>query len=93
MIESVFNKSRINPQKQPPEVFYKDCFLKFRNIYRKTPVLESLFSKVAGLKATIEFIEYLRWLLLRKGNSDLLKRDSNTGVFLCILRNFLEHLL
>ena len=26
-------------------------FLKFRNIHRKTPVLESLFNKVAGLKA------------------------------------------
>ena len=36
-------------QKQPPEVFCKkSCSLKFRNIYRKTPVLdESLFNKVA----------------------------------------------
>ena len=31
-------------QKQPLEVFYKkSCFWKFRNIYRKTPVLESFF--------------------------------------------------
>ena len=35
-------------QKQPPEVlFRKKLFLKFRNIHRKTPVLESLFNKVA----------------------------------------------
>ena len=38
--------------KQPPEVFYKkSCFQNFPNIHRKTPVLESLFNKVAGLKA------------------------------------------
>ena len=37
-------------QKQPPEVFYKKVVLKnFRNIHRKTPVLESLFNKVASL--------------------------------------------
>ena len=30
-------------QKQPPEVFYKKMFLKFRKIYIKTPVSESLF--------------------------------------------------
>ena len=35
-------------QKQLPEVFYeKSCSLKFRNIHMKTPVLESLFNKVA----------------------------------------------
>ena len=39
-------------KKQPPEVFCKKrCPWKFRNIHRKTPVLESLFNKVAGLKA------------------------------------------
>ena len=68
-------------QKLPPEVFHKKAALKnvviftgkhlrwslfliklqkFRNIHMKTPVLESLFNKVATL----------------------LKRASNTGVFL-----------
>ena len=33
-------------QKHPPEVFYENnCSSKFRNIHRKTPVLESLFKK------------------------------------------------
>ena len=37
-------------QKQPPEVFFKkSCSLKLRNIYRKTPVLGSLFNR--GLQA------------------------------------------
>ena len=40
-------------QKHPPEVFYqKNCSSKFRNIQRKTPELESLFNKAAGLKNT-----------------------------------------
>ena len=39
-------------QKQPPAVFCKkSCSLKFRKFHRKTPVLESLFNKVAGLQA------------------------------------------
>ena len=37
----------------------KTCSKKFRNIYRKTPVVESLFNKVAGLKNT-HFEEYLQ---------------------------------
>ena len=37
-------------QKQSPEVFYKKAVFKtFRNIHRKTAVLESLFNKAAGL--------------------------------------------
>ena len=41
-------------QKQPPEVFYKSrCSLKFVNIYRKTPVLESLFNNFAGLNTGV----------------------------------------
>ena len=43
-------------------VLQNRCSLKFRNIHRKTPVLESLFNKVAGLNSF--FIEHLRWLLL-----------------------------
>ena len=35
-------------QKQAPEVFYKKkgCSKKFRNIYKKAAVLESLFNKL-----------------------------------------------
>ena len=33
--------------------FPKKVFLKFHNIFRKTPVLESLFDKVAGLKGNL----------------------------------------
>ena len=32
-------------------VLQNRCFLKFRQFHRKTPVLESRFNKVAGLKA------------------------------------------
>ena len=40
-------------QKQPPQVFCKKDVLKnFRNVYRKTSALDSLFNKVAGLKVT-----------------------------------------
>ena len=39
-------------QKQPFTDFLQNtCFLKFLNTHRKTPVLESLFNKVADLKA------------------------------------------
>ena len=39
-------------QKQPPEVFRgKSCSWKFRNVRRKTPVLESLLNKVIDLQA------------------------------------------
>ena len=38
-------------QKQPPEMFCKKDVLKhFENFHTKTPVLESLFNKAAGLK-------------------------------------------
>ena len=33
-----------------PEAAVRRCSTKFRKIYRKTPVLESVFNKVAGLK-------------------------------------------
>ena len=62
------------PQKQSfPDVLQNRCFLKFRIIHRKTLVLKSLFSKVAGLKKRLQqsyfpmntiFTEHLRWLLL-----------------------------
>ena len=41
----------INFRHQRPEVFYKKSWSrKFKNINRKTPVLESLFNKVADLQ-------------------------------------------
>ena len=50
----------INWYKQPPEVFCKKrCSQKYRQYHRKTPVLESLFNKVAGPKP-YNFIE--KWL-------------------------------
>ena len=67
-------------KEQPLEVFYKrSCSQKFRNIHRKTPVLESLFNN-AGARQTC----------------NILKKDSNTSVFLWILqilKNFCERLL
>ena len=48
---------------QPPEVFCKSrCSLKFRKLYRKAPVLESVFNKVAGLETAT--------LLKRHSNTD-----------------------
>ena len=54
------------------QMFFKISVLKrFAKFHRKTPVLESLFSKVAGPQP-----------------ATLLKRDSNTGVYLWNLRIF-----
>ena len=48
----------------------KRCTEKFRNIYRNTPVLESLFNKVASLKACNFILKYSNagvflWTFLR----------------------------
>ena len=59
------NASRTR-KKQSPELFYKSRFSKkLCNIYRKSPVLESLLNKVAGLQAcnfihTSVFLRILR---------------------------------
>ena len=37
------------------DVLLNRCPLKFRNVYRKTPVLKFLFNKVAGVNTTILF--------------------------------------
>ena len=40
-------------QKQPPDVFYRKCYSqKFRNILRKTTVLESPFNRLADFKTS-----------------------------------------
>ena len=47
----------IKNQKQPfANVFQNRCYQKFRNIHRKTSMLESVFNKVEGLK-TCDFIK------------------------------------
>ena len=56
----------------PLEMFFKINIACFR---RKTPVLESLFNKVAVLN--LELYQ---------------KRDTGTGIFLWIFRNFQEYL-
>ena len=39
-------------------MFYlKRCSLKFRNIHKERPVLESLFNKIAGLKEYCDIFE------------------------------------
>ena len=41
----------MNVQKQPPGAFCKKmCSWKFHKIHRKTPVPETFFNKVAGLR-------------------------------------------
>ena len=52
--------SSVTPlQKQPPEVFYKKAALKnFVISHRKTPVLESLFNKVADLQPVKKRLQY-----------------------------------
>ena len=73
-------------KKQPPEVFCKkSCSKKFREIPRKTPVPESLFNKVAGLRpATLlkkrlwhrcfpgNFVKFLRTPFLQNTSGRLL---------------------
>ena len=67
-------------QKQPLDVFCRKSYSqKFRNIYRKTSVLESLFNRLAGFKTRniskkrlqhscfpVNVIKFLRTLILKK---------------------------
>ena len=61
-------------QKQPPEMFYeKSCSQKQEN--RKTPVLESLFNKVAGLRHRcfpVNFVNILKTPFLQNTSGRLL---------------------
>ena len=49
-------EERVNTcQKQPfADVFQNRCLWEFRNIHRKTPVLESLLNKVAGSQTLLK---------------------------------------
>ena len=69
-----YNETRTSHQR----CSIKKLFLKSMQYLQETPVLESLFNKVAGVQ------------VIRP--STLLKRDSNTGIFLWILQNIYEHL-
>ena len=59
-------------------MFYKEsCSEKFRNIHRKTPVPESLFNKVAGLRPST---------LLKKrpgAACNFIKKETLAQVFSC----------
>ena len=49
----VIINNNINVEKQlSGGVLWKECLRKFRNIQRKSSVFESLFNKVASIKAT-----------------------------------------
>ena len=51
VVQNVTDNRLLDEQMQSPEVFCeKNVFLKFFEFYRKTPVRESHFNKVAGLK-------------------------------------------
>ena len=76
-INKGYFKSDCNPfKKQPPEVFYKKTVLKSFTIFSGKQLCWSLF--------------LIKLKVFRSATS--LKRDSNTGGFLWILRNFQEHL-
>ena len=75
---------------------YTSCNLITKLLYRSNR--SQMFFKIGALtNFTIFTRKHLCWsLFLIKWqtwpSASLLKRDSNTGVFLWILRNFLEHL-
>ena len=78
-----------NLQKQPPAVFYKKkLFLKISHYSLENTCLDSLFNKIGALKSFALFTGiHLYWsLFLTKLQAfrtvTLLKRGSNTGVFL-----------
>ena len=77
-------------QKQPfANVLQNNCFQKFRKFHWKTPVLESLFSKFAGLRPAkllkklkyrcfpVKFVKFLR--------TSFLQSTSNDCFFRCFL--------
>ena len=84
--------------KKQPKVFYKkSCSYKFRNIHRKTPVLESLFNKVSYLQALFNKVLGLQACNFIKGDSNTPTQvfPVNIGKFLrtLILKDICEQLL
>ena len=71
-VQRMIASHKISEKYNEQKVFHKkNCSYKFRNIHRKTPVLESFLIKMQAFRP-----------------ATLLKRVSNTGIFLTILRNF-----
>ena len=51
----------VKPEADFADVLQNRCFSEFHNIHRKTLMLESLFNKVAGLKAfSCEYCEIFK---------------------------------
>ena len=95
-------------EKQSPEMFYKrHCSSQFRNIRRKTLVLESLFNNVAGLKACnfikkrlqhrcfpVNIAKFLRTLILKSIWEGLFHMDNNNyfiDSYISLLSWFIFH--
>ena len=66
-------------------VLQKKLLLKYRNIHRKTPVLESLFNEVAVLKACNFIMKRLQYRCFSVKNAKFLRTP--------ILKNIFERLL
>ena len=68
--DTITKKNHSNNRSSRLQMFFKiDVLRKFCRFHRKTPVLESLFNNVAGLKffyRTPSSKENLRWLLLKQ---------------------------
>ena len=76
-------------QKQPPDVF-----LEISQIFTKTPVLESLFNKVAGVQVFFcEICEILRILILKKICERLLIKLTKDNLFHECALNFHQNVL
>ena len=66
------------------------CSSKFCNIHRKTPVLESLFNKVSGLKACIFIEKYTPTQLFSYEYYKIFKNNFfMEHLFIILLRNFM----
>ena len=76
-------KIQVKPQKQPLLLFYKKrCSQKFCKFHRKTSVLKSLFSRVAGQETQIQMISCRVMKLLKTDVNEqlLLKPVVSPGV-------------
>ena len=62
----MFSVAILKNQKQPLVMFFKIGVLKKFAQFRKTPVLESVFNKVAGLQLSCEYCEIFKKSFFRK---------------------------
>ena len=75
------------------KTYIKKVFLKFRNIYKKTPVLESLLNNVAGLKSSNFFWKETPPQVFSCKYCEIFtityfKKTSANGCFLLLLKDF-----